>query len=73
MTFDPGSIPEKLRHAYQEKRCAVLVGAGASAGAKLPLWGQLLDLMIEEAQRHKVITSGRAEGYRKLSSMQSVR
>ena len=66
MAFDPARIPDKLCQAYQEKRCAVLVGAGASAGAKLPLWGQLLDLMIEEAQRHKVINSGRADEYRKL-------
>ena len=68
MPFDSARIPDKLKQAYKEKRCAVLVGAGASAGAGLPLWGQLLELMIAEAERHIVITSTKAKEYRSLIS-----
>ncbi len=68
MPFDIARIPDKLKQAYKEKRCAVLVGAGASAGAGLPLWGQLLDLMIAEAERHIVITPAKAKEYRSLIS-----
>jgi SIR2-like domain len=66
MTFDAARIPDKLKEAYREKRCAVLVGAGASAGAGLPLWGQFLDLMISEAARHLVINASKAKEYREL-------
>ena len=41
MAFDLARIPEKLKHAYAAKRCSILVGAGASAGAGLPLWGSM--------------------------------
>jgi hypothetical protein len=68
MPFDSARIPDKLKQAYKEKRCAVLVGAGASAGAGLPLWGQLLELMIAEAERHIVITPAKAKEYRSLIS-----
>lgn len=30
MAFDPATIPESLKVAYREKRCAMMVGAGAS-------------------------------------------
>jgi len=66
MAFDPTRIPDKLKESYREKRCAVLVGAGASAGARLPLWGQFLEQMIFEAERHKVIDSSKAKEYRDL-------
>ena len=56
MAFDPNKIPEALRQAYGAGRCAVLVGAGASKGAGLPLWGELLNKMIDSAVAHKVIT-----------------
>jgi hypothetical protein len=68
MAFDAARIPDKLKQAYREKRCSVLVGAGASAGAGLPVWGQLLELMIAEAQRHLVITDDKAKEYRQLLS-----
>jgi len=60
MAFDATRIPDKLKQAYKEKRCAVLVGAGASAGAGLPMWGQLLNLMITEAEHHLVISGDKA-------------
>jgi hypothetical protein len=66
MSFDPSQIPDRLREAYAAKRCAVLVGAGASAGAGLPLWGALLEQMIVTAERHRVIHSTKAAEYRKL-------
>lgn len=55
MTFDPALIPDKLIEAYKAKRCAVLVGAGASKGAGLPLWDELLTQMLAEGVRHRVI------------------
>jgi hypothetical protein len=66
MAFNPSLIPDSLKRAYQDKRCAVLVGAGASAGAGLPLWGALLDQMISAAEGESVITPDRAAEYRKL-------
>ncbi len=68
MVFDPTRIPDKLKQAYREKRCAVLVGAGASASTGLPLWNQLLELMIVEAERHLVISDAKAKEYRHLVS-----
>jgi hypothetical protein len=66
MPFDASRLPDKLKQAYREKRCAVLVGAGASAGAGLPLWGGLLDQMIREAESHRVIHADKAAEYRVL-------
>jgi hypothetical protein len=68
MPFDLARIPDKLKQAYREKRCAVLIGAGASAGAGLPLWGRLLELMIAEAERPVVISDPKAKEYRQLIS-----
>jgi hypothetical protein len=67
MSFDQSRIPEKLLKAYRDKRCAVLVGAGASAGAGLPLWGQLLENMINAGVAHKVVSEERAIQYRGLA------
>jgi hypothetical protein len=67
MAFDPTNIPEKLREAYAKGRCAVLVGAGASKAAGLPLWGELLTQMINEALAHKFISRDRAKQYRQLA------
>ncbi|WP_316162450.1 SIR2 family protein [Bradyrhizobium sp. SZCCHNRI20481] len=64
--FDPGRIPDNLKQAYREKRCAVLVGAGASMGAGLPSWGTLLSSMIDEARGHRVIDDAKVADYRKL-------
>jgi len=68
MAFDPNKIPEALRQAYGAGRCAVLVGAGASKGAGLPLWGELLTKMIDSAVAHKVITPEREAEYRQLAT-----
>lgn len=66
MVFDPTRIPDALKTAYREKRCAVLVGAGASAGAGLPLWSGLLEDMVSEGERHRVVDAAKAAEYRKL-------
>lgn len=68
MAFDPTKIPEALRQAYGSGRCAVLVGAGASKGAGLPLWGELLTKMIDAAVAHRVITAEREAEYRALAT-----
>ncbi len=68
MPFDNARIPDKLKQAYKERRCAILVGAGASAGAGLPLWTRFLELMITEAEAHLVIPPAKAKEYRDLSS-----
>jgi SIR2-like domain len=66
MAFSAARIPDKLKEAYKQKRCAVLVGAGASAGAGLPTWGAFLSKMVAEGQRHLLIKGDRAAEYRKL-------
>jgi SIR2-like domain len=66
MAFDPTSIPRSLIEDYEKSRCGLLVGAGASAGAKLPQWGQFLELMTKEAQASAGITDEKAADYRKL-------
>lgn len=67
MAFDPAKIPQALRQAYGSGRCAVLVGAGASKGAGLPLWGELLTKMVDAAVAHRVITAEREAEYRALA------
>jgi len=68
VAFDPARIPDKLKTAYKANRCAVIVGAGASAGAGLPLWGQLLEAMIVEGERHLVVPPAKAKEYRHLAT-----
>lgn len=68
MAFDQASIPGPLVSAYREGRCALLVGAGASAGAGLPLWEGLLDLMISQAERLRLIKADRVAEYRALAN-----
>lgn len=67
MAFDPARIPDKLKKAYLENRCAILVGAGASAGAGLPLWGALLDNMVTAALNYGVISTEKASQYKHLA------
>jgi hypothetical protein len=67
MTFDPAKIPDKLKQAYAANRCAVLVGAGASAGAGLPLWGKLLENMIAAGVGHGIVQEAKAAQYRQLA------
>ena len=50
MAFDAKRIPHSLKEAYRDRRCAVLVGAGASKGAGLPLWGELLGQLVATAE-----------------------
>ncbi len=66
MTFDPARIPDRLKEAYAANRCAVLVGAGASAGAGLPLWGALLENMVAAGESHRVVNADKAAEYRHL-------
>src|SRR4051794_28047243 len=66
MVFDPNRIPDHLKTAYREKRCAVLVGAGASVGAGLPSWSKLLSNMIDMALAHRVIDGRKETEYRRL-------
>ncbi len=66
MAFDLSRIPDYLKQAYQGKRCAVLVGAGASVGAGLPNWGDFLGRMIDDARDHRVISGDKEDEYRRL-------
>lgn len=68
MAFDPTRIPDALRKAYGTGRCAVLVGAGASKGAGLPLWGELLTKMIDTAVAHGLINQAKEAEYRVLAT-----
>jgi SIR2-like domain len=68
MAFDPARIPDNLKTAYREKRCAVLVGAGASVGAGLPSWRDFLLSMIAEAKGHRVISDEKAAEYEALAA-----
>src|SRR5262245_53927248 len=70
MVFDPARIPDKLKEAYSSNRCAVLIGAGASAGAGLPLWGTLLERMADAALGYAVITPEKAEQDKQLAAKQ---
>lgn len=66
MAFDPARIPDKLKEAYRDKRCALLVGAGASMGAGLPSWSGLLEGMIAAGEGHRIIPDEKAAEYRQL-------
>lgn len=55
MAFDKDRIPDQLLQAYRDGRCALLVGAGASAGSQLPLWDGLLEQMVEAGVKHRLI------------------
>lgn len=66
MTFDPSRIPKSMVEAYHDGRCAMLVGAGASKGAGLPLWGEFLGELVGRAEGEALIDKGRADMYRAL-------
>lgn len=66
MAFDPSRIPKSLIEAYKAQRCAVLIGAGASKGAGLPLWGELLSQLVEVAKNDSLIDNDRASMYQTL-------
>jgi hypothetical protein len=66
MAFDKDRIPDQLLQAYRDGRCALLVGAGASAGSRLPLWDGLLEQMVEAGVKHRLIDALKEAEYRKL-------
>lgn len=66
MAFDAKRIPNSLKDAYKERRCALLVGAGASKGAGLPLWGEFLSDLVSTAEGDALIDKCRADMYRGL-------
>jgi hypothetical protein len=68
MAFNLDRIPSSLKDAYKAKRCAVLVGAGASKNAGLPLWGEFLSVLVQTAERNALIDKDRADMYQKLLS-----
>lgn len=68
LPFHPNRIPEKLIEAYSRGHCGLLVGAGASAGAGLPLWAGLLEELIEQIDKNVPQYRGRLDEYRKLVS-----
>jgi hypothetical protein len=68
MSFNQSRIPDDLKRAYMSGHCAVLVGAGASTGAGLPLWGELLERMLNYAIGNRLINEEKANQYRVLIS-----
>ena len=66
MAFDPDLIPPPLVEEYRKGNCGLLVGAGASVGAGLPMWGQFLKQMVAEAQASASLSPAKAKEYEKL-------
>lgn len=66
MAFEANRIPNSLKESYRDKRCAMLIGAGASKGAGLPLWGELLGQLVTTAENDALIDKSRADMYRGL-------
>jgi hypothetical protein len=68
LPFDPARIPEKLVDAYSKGHCGLLVGAGASAGAGLPLWTGLLEELTDQIDKNVPQYRNNLDEYRKLAS-----
>jgi len=66
LTFDPKRIPQRLIESYTKGLCGLLVGAGVSAGAGLPLWTGLLKELIEQIDQNVPQYRTNLEDYRKL-------
>lgn len=66
MTFDPNSLPKSLVEAYQEGRCAVFIGAGASEASGLPGWDDFLTILIDRCIQDNRLTEDSAQDYREL-------
>lgn len=66
MAFDAELIPKNLIDQYNKKHCGLLVGAGASAGAGMPLWNNFLEKLTQAALDNKTIGEERAAEYTKL-------
>jgi len=48
-------IPETVAEAIKNKRCVAFVGAGASQGSGVPGWRQLLQEIIKQALKDKIV------------------
>jgi hypothetical protein len=66
MAFDPSTIPGPLLDEYRKGNCGLLVGAGASAGAGLPQWGDFLTGMLAYAKASMLISDAKAADYETL-------
>lgn len=66
MVFDPSLLPEPLVQEYRKGRVGLLVGAGASAGAGLPLWGKFLNDMLAFAIKTASVSTKKATDYEAL-------
>ncbi|MDG6079023.1 hypothetical protein E3U23_07440 [Erythrobacter litoralis] len=66
MTFDPSALPKSLIEAYQQGRCAVFVGAGASQASGLPGWDDFLTILIDRCIKDNRLTEEAAADYKAL-------
>lgn len=66
MAIDPARIPQSLRDAYKNGRCAVYVGAGASKAAGLPLWSEMLQAMLDRAVVERLVAPNAIDEYKVL-------
>lgn len=66
MAFNPADIPPPLIEEYKKERVGLLVGAGASVGAGLPQWGQLLRDMLEETKGSVGLSAQKIADYESL-------
>lgn len=66
MAFNPADIPPPLIEEYKKDRVGLLVGAGASVGAGLPQWGQLLRDMLEETKGSVGLSAQKVADYESL-------
>ena len=66
MTFERASLPPSLIEEYRKGRCGLLVGAGASAGAKIPQWGDFLHGMLAEAKASVGLSDQKVADYTQL-------
>jgi hypothetical protein len=66
MTFDVKRLPKSLVQAYDEKRCAVFVGAGASQAAGYPGWDAFLELLVDRCVDENRLSEDEAKSYRSL-------
>lgn len=66
MTFDASRIPKSLVNAYNEGRCALFVGAGASQAVGYPGWNDFLGELIQRCLDENLITKEQEGSYREL-------
>lgn len=63
MAFDPALLPKPLIEEYQKGHCGLLVGAGASSGAGLPMWGKFLGDMVAYTKSSVGISDDKVADY----------